>query len=227
VNVNRDLLWIVLGVVLLGVAGFWGYSRFGEGGLNTKIADLRQQCNAKRNELKKKADGKKDIRNPGHVEAAKEFGKELDNQKAEMLKVLDSELDGFRLPKDYADKMGLAQAQDAKGFSDWLAARRSEVREKTKEAGLALPPDFWKTFFHENQEIPGTAAAIQERLEFSALAEEILNLCLSVDAQVNVLEYVAPDPNSDRTPPPRATTKSEKLKRLDALKISTPAEWPL
>jgi hypothetical protein len=130
VDFKKHVFSIVLGVIVVGAAGFYALT---VPAISADAERLKTEYTNKANEVKKLADAasKPDgIKSPRHVKLAKDYQDGL-KKNIDMLK------------EAWAAKAKLAVQDDKapKGieFEGWLAKRRDEIMAKAAKAGLELP----------------------------------------------------------------------------------------
>ena len=197
---KRNIFWIVLGVVVLGIIG--GYVVMLSGVKSSDGKDtsaLRDETENRKKSIESLAKQSEDksavdpIKNAEHVKYASDFKMRLENQ----LKSMQDSWKSRKLDVRFND----APADSSTKFDTWLGELRTKLTDQSTKAGLALPADADKLMFKEpttDENSPDVTRHRDFRLRQMAIVEEVISVLCRKYGKQQIFKF---EPDKDKQEP--------------------------
>jgi hypothetical protein len=195
-KLKENLVWIVVGVIVLGALGFYTVSVIP---VWEEAAQKRGELSGKYTDLTKKAQkaGSDDtLKTPAHVELAKEYRTALATQGEALKKSLTE--------KTFNTKFTDAPSNDL-AFDTWLGEKRTKLIEQASAAGLTILQDKTNKEVVEmllleptNENASDVKLRRAYRLRHLAIFEEVVAALTKKHAKVDVAKF---EPNVQNAEP--------------------------
>lgn len=197
---KRNIFWIVLLVVVLGIVGAYvvmsGNVKSADGKDTAALKEEAEQKKKAIQSLAKQAEDKSapdPIKNPEHVKYANDYKIRLENQ----LKTMQDAWKTRKLDIRFND----APADASTKFDTWLGELRTKLTEQATKAGLALPADADKLMFKEpttDENSPDVTRHRDFRLRQMAIIEEVIGVLCRKYGKQQVFKF---EPDKDKQEP--------------------------
>ena len=197
---KRNIFWIVLGVVVLGIIGGYVVMASGVKSSDGKdTATLKDETENKKKEIETLAKLSEDksavdpIKTAEHVKYASDFKMRLENQ----LKSMQDSWKNRKLDVRFND----APADSSTKFDTWLGELRNKLTDQATKANLALPADADKMMFKEpttDENSPDVTRHRDFRLRQMAIVEEVIGILCRKYGKQQVFKF---EPDKDKQEP--------------------------
>lgn len=205
-QLKKNLFWIILAVVVLGGVGLW-YSQMPD------VDTARSSANSTADLVSKAANSSNNagaIKNASYVSAAASYLKELDAQKAALLKKWEPQ----HIDVKFADVPGKDKASIE--FDNYISKLRETFVAKLKAAGVQAPANFDLLTFSDSG-MDDRSAEIKRhrdyRLRYMAVLEEVVDALCAKLGSVNLSTF-------ETNPETAETAKTEAAGPLALLKFA-------